>query len=1292
MDMQSVFPYVTLRRLGYSLNDLSVLFNSPIVKEYMEFKRSRSKNYISKDSDIKEMFLEDQTINFNELVMFLEKRGVKGLTTKTEKGKGYNQKTWDKLANRITEGVDIDLNALSKGDAKAEIDTILMLYGLNKYNQDIVRPFSKAFTVHQTIEKNPLELRKIRDDIARIQAGPVIINEKAKAGGLNISYTLGASSRNSIVQHAIGLFDSVLERAQRTDIRYTQYMRDIINDATFQELNQNKLTKPKIINQIIINNLKNKIEFLNPNALKDNSTLIEEFKLLQGRNKENKFLNRIIEVNEKGNKVVINRAEITEFTSYKAIEEIKESFNQLTETEKDFVFALEAQFNGFGFTGGAGAAGSFVPFFDDIYIEKINKSMSSIIEENQTREANLVGLFATEYTDAKNMVVKKAKKYSTEDKINIASKLDNSFVDPTRKAKKIISSDTSYNNDYLGSGVRMLDIDTWAKDKGINLSKIPTDSDTFTILRNRYDTYREQYRLVKEFEAKLESKPLSGYNMDKLYELGVKFRKMDNSATKGIAHTIEKEIGQRAFIMQSEKLRKLGAKQGYKYNTPGVDGVAQEDIGNFQKWLGSNDMTSKRPEIQYLINEVQEQYRAYLRSFTKYKNIIESSNKSLVRSKMRSLSILERVRQGFDVNARYEFIYGNIATLENGNIRLLSEEEINEKELTQEEVNYYNAFKKIGSDLLNVQDVMVPGMQMGNIESMSRSGLFGLYNTTIDSSDYNRVRVRGVDKNGGKVYKTFYEWKYDVYQGRSGSITLNSGKKINELEKLRKLAKDYKSRGMHMDGESIMLSDSEYDALINNGSRLKRMMGDESINSLDAELIQEYERRRGVKAAATSYDIHSGMLEFARSSLFMHGENLQENPNGFAGMNKMAVLTDSIIGFNKGLDNKKAVEYLTKWWKEGFLEKKQQEGVFGKTGDKVIDGFVRLTSLRLLGFNMGVGVGNILAGKYQELRKRGGKQFALGEKRYWVDGKDKSWNLLKKHRIVEYSFDEFIHLAERKGMYGKLERWSYMFMERSESYIQGAAFLGELTQREYDGLDPITDKRVMQINHKISTLHGEGYTALDASTLSMYSYGRALMQFKKWFVTTLRDRLKPEDINRFGEVNIGSYRASSEFVVNLFRKYFAGEMTKKNIIDIFNESSKVRQKEIINHLNGIGIGVTLLSLIALAEDDDDIDSTTLRTMKKLSHDVFVTTDINRFTNYTIKPSSYSTLRNSTKVIGEVIRGDKVKRSGPYGDKGESQAMKTLKYDIAPLSEARKDIQNIFFGESEPRKETSSLIR
>ena len=468
------------------------------------------------------------------------------------------------------------------------------------------------------------------------------------------------------------------------------------------------------------------------------------------------------------------------------------------------------------------------------------------------------------------------------------------------------------------------------------------------------------------------------------------------------------------------------------------------------------------------------------------------------------------------------------------------------------------------------------------------------------------------------------------------------------------------------------------------------MIGYDKVADIDAELIQEYERRQGVKAQDITYDINTTLLEFARSSLFKHGENLEVVKDGFVGMGKLAILTDSIIGFNKNLDNKNAVKYLTEWWKEGFLEKKDQVGVFGKTGDKVIDGFVRLTSLRLLGFNMSVGVGNILAGKYQELRKRGGAQFIKGETRYWKDFK-RSQEILKEHRIIEYSFDEFIHLSEKKDAWGKLERWSYVFMDKSEGYIQGSAFLGMLTDAEYR-TGNISEQRVMYINHKISTLHGEGYSALDASMLAMYSYGRALLQFKKWFVTLIQDRFKAEDIDRFGEVNIGSYRAASEFTVNTFRKYFAGEITMKDIVKIFEESSNIRKKEMVNYINGIGIGITLLSLIAIMEDDDEPDTETLRTLKKFSHDVFVTTDLNRFVNYTMVPSSYSTMKNSTRMIGEAVRGDKVQRTGPYGESGTSQAMKTAKYDVSPFAEFRKDISNLFYKGPSEKKETSSLIR
>jgi hypothetical protein len=332
----------------------------------MEFKRSRSKNYISKDSDIKAMFLEEDTIKFNEFVEFLKDQGYKGLTLKTTKGQTYNAKAWEKLTDRLDAGINLDINKLAKRDKASEIDAVLMLYALGKYNQDVVRPFSKAFTVHQTIEKNPLELKQIYDGIKKIQDGPVIINEKKK-GGLNISYTMGKSASNNIVNHAMELFDSVLQRATRTDIRYTPYMQSILTiPEAVEKLNELGDKKSAAINQVIIDNLKQEISFLN--LIKSQPTLIGEFKSLQEKyGTDNHFLSKVIEISDKGDKIVINRAEITDFTSYKAIEQIKDSFAELTEQEKDFIFELEAEFNGFGFKGGAGGAASFTPFFDNKY-------------------------------------------------------------------------------------------------------------------------------------------------------------------------------------------------------------------------------------------------------------------------------------------------------------------------------------------------------------------------------------------------------------------------------------------------------------------------------------------------------------------------------------------------------------------------------------------------------------------------------------------------------------------------------------------------------------------------------------------------------------------------------------------------------------------------------------------------------------------------------------------------------------------------------------------------------------
>ena len=114
-----------------------------------------------------------------------------------------------KLRNRINQGIDLNIDSLVKQDKKAEVDAVLMLYALEQYNKDIVRPFSKAFTVHQSIEKNPIELQTIVEKIEGIIKGEAVINKKDK-GGLNIPYKMGETVNSNIVTHALGLFNNVL--------------------------------------------------------------------------------------------------------------------------------------------------------------------------------------------------------------------------------------------------------------------------------------------------------------------------------------------------------------------------------------------------------------------------------------------------------------------------------------------------------------------------------------------------------------------------------------------------------------------------------------------------------------------------------------------------------------------------------------------------------------------------------------------------------------------------------------------------------------------------------------------------------------------------------------------------------------------------------------------------------------------------------------------------------------------------------------------------------------------------
>jgi len=411
-------------------------------------------------------------------------------------------------------------------------------------------------------------------------------------------------------------------------------------------------------------------------------------------------------------------------------------------------------------------------------------------------------------------------------------------------------------------------------------------------------------------------------------------------------------------------------------------------------------------------------------------------------------------------------------------------------------------------------------------------------------------------------------------------------------------------------------------------------------------LFSRFNAGRTVRAKElTSFDLAENLRQYVRSVTFVHGYG------DFRGMNDVSTLVDAVIAVNKNMGNKNTAEYVTKVWRQGFLRKEKQESVFGSKADKAISFMVRWTALVHLGFSAAVGVGNILAGKYQELRSKGGKQFLLGEKRFWTSFTDKDWKgmeILKKYRIVEMSFSDVVG---SRDSFSKIEEFAFLPMEISEKWIQGAAFLGELTNEEFESGN-ISEERVMQINSKIATLHGEGYTQLDQRLLSMYSLGIAAQQFKRWFITLAYNRLKQEDINRFGEYEIGSYRAGYDFV----NRMFAGETKLSDMKKEFDSLPEHRQDAIRSLLRGIGLTATLL-LIGAQSDDEEIYS---KSIQKLSNDALIFTDVNRFVNYTIPPASISTGRNALQFSKELVTFERYQRDSKFGDRGELKARGTAR--------------------------------
>lgn len=1180
----TVNQFVLLSRVGIELKDVAVIMNHPIVKIYNKH------------------------------------RGDQSITTTTDSNMAiartiqeYYKGTGKKAADNIVKGfrtsgdVTLDISKLKGKNKGSEMALLDLLYKTEKLTDEIFS-IGKALSVHKAIPKHGHDAQRLIDSINNLQKNS-FINPN----------TIDGFRADPLVQHSLNLLQKQVDRQSSTSFMYTPEAKQVISyieDVKKIKLNFERYEHRQLIEDYYLQKVSEAIPTLNFNdkTIKEVYTQIEEYNDRPGDNFIKKYL---LLSNIEGdkffeNQIEINPNEINKFSVEETLQQARNEFTLLPNEIKDALLQYDFMKNGLGFK-----RKTLTPLFSKDYIN--NKF--TILDEVLQKEINRPGISVDDkgVADISNdLILKHNNLFKSEEQvkptINEMREMQGKQTFEPNNSASLKLDKRDFYTDHLEASTKTLTYEEYLRYLGYDANKVKGSKYTQQF-KDRYEAYRNSLVNVSKAEQRLENKGLESMTIEALVKEARQLEaNEDELASPRLLHKINLVIGKKAMTKQ---LQNISNKSGQIVES------SIEDISVIRKWFGANNMTSKRPEVQYVLNQIQREYRTYVKKVQGLIGEIREVEVDLKKSKGGLL-------KGLNIRGRQNELYGKMFEQNKDGIKLLNRRSFMDKSPSKEEIAFYDKYQEITARFRNVLgksgmgEFYIPHVQMGNLEALSARGLLGLYANHLGStSNIDNVRVKGTNENGKAVIQSFGYFK-DLYLNNN-ELVMPSGRRINELRKLRKKALKQLDLGVHEDGDPIIATDLEMDTLMEGG------------------LFSRFNASRTVRAKElTSFDLANNLKQYVRSVTFVHGYE------DFKGMGNVSALVDAVIAYNQKLGNENTVEYLSKNWRQGFLRNQRQTTVLGEKGDKAVKFLVRWTALVHLGFNAAVGVGNILAGKYQELRERGGKQFILGEKRFWTEFK-KSKDILKRHRVVEMSFTDVIG---EKDAFSKVEGLAFLPMEISERWIQGASFLGQLTAEEFESGN-VSEDRVMEINNRISTLHGEGYTQLDQRLLSMYSLGIAVQQYKRWFITLAYNRLKEEDINRFGEQEVGTYRAAYDFVKGMF----AGDRPLSEFMKEYEALPEFRKRAIKVYLNGLGMTAVLLLMGAAIDDDDEVLT---KRIDKLSSDALIFTDSKRFTNYTIPPASLSTAKSTARFIKELATRERYKRDSKFGDAGDLKARGTAR--------------------------------
>lgn len=754
-----------------------------------------------------------------------------------------------------------------------------------------------------------------------------------------------------------------------------------------------------------------------------------------------------------------------------------------------------------------------------------------------------------------------------------------------------------------------------------------------------YEVYKVHKKEANELASKVNWNTVGNMSYDKLMSYYEEFAKKDMYAYSIVSTPLIIEMSNR---LSADQTKITGAS------------FEGKDITLIQSFFDNNNIPSNNPALQGLVRTINNEYKTFAKERSSYIKKINSTTEALYKDKF-DLSDNKIVR-GFqkvynsllkDRGSVYEKLYGNITETEvvklpnkktTTNFKLKTREQIEKMKsqgmISPAEYDFYNMFTGITSEFEKFSGASktrkgyIPHTSMGNLEMYSSRGLLGLLvNSKEGDSSADDVKMWS-NVRGRKELLTFKEIK-DEYNAKALS-SKNDFREILEFRKMRKKANELLKKGENEDGTTISFSNIQ------------------NMTMADMAPMSRFSKSRSVRAEIMpSMDLNKALVDYVHTTLFTKGNDK------FQGFEKLMPVIDGVFAFNdkKGLKN--SSNYVKEVLKEKFIMREDQN-LFGKKGDKIVNGLVKGNLLYALGYKgliVGKGiyaVGNIAIGKYMNIKREGGKTWAKGESRYWgvdegfgieaLERRERAKNILNNLGFMELSMYDDVSITKQSGLDGILTRLALLPMSISEDWIQKAHFLGMMTEEEFNKFDekgnykegevPIPQTRILELEERVKLSHGKGYTPTDQSRIHTYSLGRMFMQFSRHIPANIRERFAKEDVNIYGQKHIGSLRqfyATASAVIS-------GQMGPAEFKEYW-ESLEPHQKEAFSSaLRGMAM-VTIAGFVDASLEDSSNGLSPDNIARGLNSDANIYADLDRMLYKTTPPAFHSTQQIIRSFMG-----------------------------------------------------------